>query len=243
MEIVVHRGANSSAPENTMSAARACERLGVAYVEIDVRRSIDGVFYVLHDRTLDRTTNGHGAIAMRTSAYIDRLDAGSWFSAEFAGEAVPQLCQVLDWAKGRMGIYLDVKCRGLRKIVRMIRNREMEKDVFFWFESNREARRLRRLSTEASLKMNSRDAGQVRVHRETYGNDIVEYGPGSESESIITVCHELGIRCMATAFLESGISHADREAAYNRILELGYDLVNLDQPEPFIGFLQSRGLR
>ena len=172
MEIVVHRGASSSAPENTLSAARVCEQLDVGCVEIDVRRSIDGVFYLLHDRTLDRTTDGHGRIAFRTSRYIDGLDAGSWFSAEFAGERVPRLSQVLDWAKGRVGLFLDVKCRRLRKIVRMIQARGMESEVFFWFGSDGMARRFRRLSAEISLKMNSRTAAEVRLHRRLYNNDI-----------------------------------------------------------------------
>jgi len=77
MEIVVHRGANDVAPENTMASAQACIDLGADYVEIDVWRSLDGVHYIMHDPKLDRTTNGRGLIALRTSRYIDRLDAGS----------------------------------------------------------------------------------------------------------------------------------------------------------------------
>ena len=83
IEIVCHKGANEYAPENSYAAAQRCIDWGVDYVEIDVRTSQDGVFYLLHDRTVDRTTNGHGAIAELTAAEIDQLDAGSWFHPHY----------------------------------------------------------------------------------------------------------------------------------------------------------------
>lgn len=89
IEIVCHKGANEYAPENTYAAAQRCIDWGVDYVEIDVRTSKDGVFYLLHDETLERTTNGHGPIAQRTAAEIEQLDAGSWFDPRFADQRVP----------------------------------------------------------------------------------------------------------------------------------------------------------
>ena len=96
LEIVAHRGANHLAPENTFAAAQKCVELRVDYVEIDVRTSKDGVMYILHDKTLDRTTNGTGEISARSSDYIDTLDAGSWFGSEFSGEKVPRLKPFLE---------------------------------------------------------------------------------------------------------------------------------------------------
>lgn len=79
IEVVVHRGANHLAPENTYAAAARAIVLGVDYIEIDVHRSWDGVRYLMHDMTLGRTTDGWGFIFLHTSAYLDGLDAGSWF--------------------------------------------------------------------------------------------------------------------------------------------------------------------
>ena len=62
IEVVAHRGLNRRAPENTLAAAEACVALGLDYVEVDVRTSRDGVLHILHDPTVDRTTNGHGAL-------------------------------------------------------------------------------------------------------------------------------------------------------------------------------------
>jgi len=79
------------APENTLAAIRRSHELGFRGIEIDARLTRDEVPVVIHDRTLERTTDGHGAVAETAAADVARLDAGRWFGAEFAGERVPTL--------------------------------------------------------------------------------------------------------------------------------------------------------
>ncbi|WP_198154121.1 glycerophosphodiester phosphodiesterase [Catenuloplanes japonicus] len=108
--IVAHRGNSSIAPENTMAALVSGVRAGAAYLEIDVHASADGVPVVIHDYTLERTTNGTGRVADRTAAELAALDAGSWHSPPFRGERVPALAQVLDLiAAAPAGLLLEVK--------------------------------------------------------------------------------------------------------------------------------------
>ena len=94
-----HRGAATIAPENTMASVDSCIKYGVGNIECDVCISKDSVFYVLHDSTLDRTTNGTGAISQWLSTDIDTLDAGSWFAPRFAGQRVLRLTDLLRKAK------------------------------------------------------------------------------------------------------------------------------------------------
>lgn len=89
--IVSHRGAAALAPENTLAAMRIALEQGVEFVETDVHLTADGVPVLMHDPTLDRTTNGTGPVAARTFAEVRALDAGGWFSREYAGEPVPAL--------------------------------------------------------------------------------------------------------------------------------------------------------
>jgi glycerophosphoryl diester phosphodiesterase len=100
-----HRGGGRLAPENTLIAMRTGFAHGYRMVEFDVKLSRDGVPFLLHDDTLDRTTNGHGPADALTWAQLAQLDAGSWHSPAFAGERLPTLSAIAQWA-----IANDVAC-------------------------------------------------------------------------------------------------------------------------------------
>ncbi len=93
---IAHRGGGSAAPENTLAAIRAGAAAGFRMVEFDVMLSRDGVPLLIHDETLERTTDGAGEVSSRDWAELVRLDAGSWHSARFAGERIPALEQAID---------------------------------------------------------------------------------------------------------------------------------------------------
>jgi glycerophosphoryl diester phosphodiesterase len=107
--VVCHRGASLLAPENTLSSLEKAIDLGAGVVELDVRPSRDGVLYVMHDVTVDRTTDGTGRFSDLDSSDIDLLDAGSWFGAAFANERVPRFDRFLDTCKGRIATYVEIK--------------------------------------------------------------------------------------------------------------------------------------
>ncbi len=93
--LVAHRGGGKLAPENTLAAIRVGHAHGYRMVEFDAMLSRDGVPVLIHDETLERTTNGHGRVCDLTLDELRQLDAGSWFGAEFAGEKIPTLEQAL----------------------------------------------------------------------------------------------------------------------------------------------------
>ena len=91
---IAHRGAGKLAPENTLAAFRHGAPFGYRMFEFDVKLSGDGVAVLLHDATLNRTTNGHGRLDALTLGQIAQLDAGSWHSPAYAGEPVPTLAAI-----------------------------------------------------------------------------------------------------------------------------------------------------
>ncbi|WP_306209473.1 glycerophosphodiester phosphodiesterase [Actinoplanes sp. RD1] len=93
---VAHRGYSAVAPENTLPALTAGVLAGATFIEFDVRTTADGVPVVIHDRTVDRTTDGSGKVWELTLDEVDALDAGSWFSPSYAGVGIPTLTEVLD---------------------------------------------------------------------------------------------------------------------------------------------------
>lgn len=107
--IWAHRGSSATAPENTMAAFRAASAVGADGIELDVHLSRDGVPVVIHDETVDRTTDGHGPVNVLSLRHLRQLDAGGWFDPAFAGEAVPTLEEVLAWAADRLRLNVEIK--------------------------------------------------------------------------------------------------------------------------------------
>jgi|TARA_B110000438_G_scaffold29209_1_gene28318 glycerophosphoryl diester phosphodiesterase len=96
--IIAHRGLDETYPENTLTAFKAALEKGMA-IEIDVRGTKDDELIVLHDDTVDRTTDGEGRVAQMTLSEVKALDAGSWWGEEFAGEQIPTLMETFDVVK------------------------------------------------------------------------------------------------------------------------------------------------
>jgi glycerophosphoryl diester phosphodiesterase len=105
-----------------MRSIREALRLQVDAIEIDVRATKDGVLILMHDETVDRTTDGRGAVGELTWSEILRLDAGSWMSPDFAGERVPRLDEVLTEVAGRVVLHIEVKApETVRRIVHTVK--------------------------------------------------------------------------------------------------------------------------
>ena len=94
--IEAHRGDSSNAPENTMSAFKATLELGVLWIELDVHPAKDGTLMVIHDDTVDRTTDGSGDVCELLVEQFSCLDAGKKFSPKYAGERIPRLVDVME---------------------------------------------------------------------------------------------------------------------------------------------------
>ena len=106
---IAHRGYRARFPENTLVAFRAALRAGVKMIELDVVLSRDRKLIVIHDATLERTTNGEGAVGEYTLDQLKQLDAGGWFHPKFSGEQLPELSEVLELADGQVIINIEIK--------------------------------------------------------------------------------------------------------------------------------------
>lgn len=107
--IFAHRGACKVAPENTLPAFQAALALGADGVELDVQYSSDGKIVVMHNPTLEKTTNGAGRVTAHTFADLRTLDAGAHFAPKFAGTPIPSLDEVLDLARNKLLLNIELK--------------------------------------------------------------------------------------------------------------------------------------
>jgi glycerophosphoryl diester phosphodiesterase len=111
---IAHRGASSAAPPNTLAAFQKAIELGADGVEFDVHLSADGVPVLIHDFTVDATTNGSGQVADLTLTQLKQLDAGATFDPSFAGERIPTLEEVLEPLGSRLLLNVELKTTTLR---------------------------------------------------------------------------------------------------------------------------------
>ena len=147
-QIIAHRGASAERPECTLAALRRAMEVGATAVEVDVRTSRDGELFVLHDETLDRTTNGSGPANRLTLADLQQLDAGSWFDPKYRGERVPSLIQAAQECRGRIDLLLDLKEQGDdydRKVVDIIQKHGDPEKTIVGVRTVAQAERFRRL--------------------------------------------------------------------------------------------------
>lgn len=107
--VIGHRGFSAAAPENTLASFKKAMEVGVDMIELDVHLSKDGQVVVIHDDTLNRTTNGKGKVAGYTLNELKQLDAGSWFGSQFSGERIPTLREVLELTRGQVSLCIELK--------------------------------------------------------------------------------------------------------------------------------------
>jgi len=107
--IIAHRGASSYAPENTIAAFDLALQMGARHLELAVHLTCDDYLIVIHDDTLDRTTNGTGPVADQALAALQALDAGAWFGEAFVGARIPTLAEVLTRYQGRAHLHIELK--------------------------------------------------------------------------------------------------------------------------------------
>lgn len=135
--LFAHRGASLYAPENTMEAFTLAMQQGADGVELDAKLSADGEVVVIHDATVDRTTNGHGRVATFTLTDLRALDAGSFFSGKFRGAQIPTLNEVFE-VIGKQG-FINVELKGytiprdqlIEKVCALVQKHNLQKKMLF----------------------------------------------------------------------------------------------------------------
>lgn len=246
IEVVVHRGANALAPENTMPSADSALAHGAEWIEVDVRSSKDGVMYNLHDPILNRTTDGFGFITNNTSDYIDKLDAGSWFSDEYKGLHVPTIRYMLQNLRGRARVFFDVKNCHLPDLVALVRETGFVGDSsFFWFGEEGMLREFLTIAPDLQVKVNAGDTVRMEYWINLFAEVAAQNGREATMPGIVEVhadaltpgfqdyCRRHGIRTMVGA---QGETLDD----YRKTIEAGADMINLDKPELFELLMEKR---
>ncbi|MER7541071.1 glycerophosphodiester phosphodiesterase family protein [Streptomyces sp. NPDC097704] len=241
LTVIAHRGAPSAAPENTLVSDEVARRGGAVWIENDVQPSKDGVPYILHDTTVDRTTDGTGAIRSLTSAQLDALDAGSWFAPAYAGTRVPTLAAQLADLRERGGkLLLEIKGRHTRaevaRIVRDVRDQDMTDRVFVQSFDVPSLRYAHELAPELPLGLlrSALDADPVAVAKDL---DLAAYNVADTAlatrPQVVGDLHAAGVAV--------NVWTVDTPARWKALDTLGVDGVITNRPTELGGWSSGRG--
>jgi glycerophosphoryl diester phosphodiesterase len=228
IRVIGHRGATGYAPENTLAAFRMGAALGADWVETDVKPTADGALVLLHDHTVDRTTDGSGPVAGLTLAQVRALDAGSWFAPEYAGEQVPTLEDLLAWAVGRVGVCLDLggglPAPALERLGALVAASGWAHATLVLAGDMDPLVRLKRLCPQVSAGILYRaDPEGVLQRALRQGIDFLHPNRHLLSPVIIDAAHAAGLPVAASV---------DSDAAWIRErIAWGLDIVNCDHPD------------
>lgn len=243
--IVAHRGLLRHTPENTLANFRACLELRLGF-EFDVQRTRDGHLVCIHDETVDRTTDGTGAVAEMTLEQIRRLDAGRWFDPKFAGEKVPTVEEVLklaaEYRRHDLVLAVDLKSPGVEEdVVRLAERHEVLDRLLFIGATISDAQvrgRLKRASSKAHTAAVANDAGEFPVALAAPDGDWVylRYLPTTEQMGAVH-------RAKKRAFLAGPTVSDNLPGNWRRAVAVGIDAILTDCPLELRSILRMGGCR
>jgi len=222
--IVAHRGYSSQAPENTIASCNAAREFA-DWVEFDVRVTLDDQLILMHDGTVDRTTNGTGDVGAMTLAELRQLDAGAWFSPDFAGELVPLMSEAVLATLPDMKPFIERKTGAAALYVELIRALRIEHEAvviaFDWnflaeLEALAPAIRTGALGSEM-LTLPDVEAIASR------GIDFIDWAHGTVTAETIDLVHAYG--------MELHVWTVNDASRMQTLIDSGIDGITTDNPE------------
>lgn len=237
--ICAHRGVSAYYPENTLLAIEEAVKVGADITEIDVRRTSDGHIVLMHDETVDRTTNGSGAVAAMTLEDLCCLDAGTWKGEAFAGESVPTLLDVLELCRDRdMFLCIEIKQQGIASdVVGVVEGAGMTENVAiisFDFDTVCQVRQANpRVATGwLTARIEPAELDNTISRLLAQGIPIMSALATQVTTQVVRRCHLRGISLYAWTI--------DDPHEAKRFADMGVDVVASNRPAEIIAALGQR---
>ena len=229
--IIAHRGASAHAPENTLAAFELAAQQGADAIELDAKLSADGHAIVIHDETVDRTTDGHGRATKMTLAALRELDAGGFFSERFRGERIPTLNEVFEAVGKKVLINVELTnyatpCDDLvPKVVDLVKKHSLERRVLFSSFFPHNLRIACRLLPEVSRGLLAW-AGWMGAWARTFG----WRGPYQALHPYVTDLSAALVQCVHAKERTVNVWTINNEKSLQRMLDFGVDGIFSDDP-------------
>jgi len=233
---ISHRGEHLRHPENTIPAFEEAIRNGADYIEVDVRTTADGKLILSHDATVKRCTNGQGEVAKMSFDELRALDAGIKTGPEFTGTKMPSFDEVLDLARGKIGIYVDVKQVSAADLVSHIVSHGMAENVVIY--SGHWSAEIQQLNPKLKIMPESTSAETVQsivgqLHPRVIAFDARDFQP-----EIIRIAKTAG----AEVYVDR-MGLTDGPQGWQSAIDAGADGIQTDRPAELVKYLREKGYK
>jgi len=246
--VIAHRGGSHLAPENTLSGIRKAIEVGADMIEIDVEQTIDSVVIVIHDKTVDRTTNGSGPVDSLPYKYIKTLDAGSWFDKRFKGEKVPTFDEVLELIDGKVKLLVEIKDGSERypgieqRTVKVIQKYKAHSWVIVQSFNIKAIERVKALDPE--IKTFYLLGRNFSTYYKTFCEDQSRQPPPVYGYEGIAVHYSMLTNASVDSLRKSGLGvftwTVNDPVSMKKMVGAGVDGIITDAPDKLIGLLKSK---
>lgn len=232
--VIAHRGVHTGIPENSLPAYAKAIELGCDFVEIDVRRTKDGHFVSIHNPKIDAYVVGKtGLVRDMTLEQLKALDIGSRIGPEWKGTRIPTFEEILALAKGKIGIYLDLKVAALPELVKILKEYGMERDVIWYIPSDFYIKSGAKAFGNSYPMPDPGSFKNLGNFLDNYTVDIVATDMGTLTPDFVTRAHAGNTK----VFVDED---EGSESEWNKILYWQTDGIQTDHPEKLILFLEKR---
>lgn len=239
--VIAHRGDRFAAHENTLTALRQAAEAGIDYVEIDVRRTADGHYVLMHDSTVDRMTDGHGRVSELSLKQIRALKVRDKKRPQIAVDRVPTFEEALAAIKGRVNMYLDFKAGDREVVAKMIRDAGMSRQILVYDEVESIAK-WRRVAPELPLIVSPPEtlktaAELVKFIKES-GVEVLDGSWESYSPEMVEAAQAAGTKVWPD--IQDG--HENSEY-FVKVIARGFSGAQSDHPRDLIDWLRQQNRR
>lgn len=238
--IAAHRGAHLEDPENSMAAFRKSVELGIDIIELDVRCTKDGVLVLVHDKTVDRTTNGKGNVKDLTFEEIRKLRLKH--NGQLTEEVVPTLEEALNFAKGKIMIDLDIKAADcIESIMETVNKTNTADQCLFFVGEAEHAKKIKEKNPAFLTLLRTNSVKEATEYFKTVKSDAIHIDESHNTAEMIK-----GIKANGARVWHNALGPVDKEvgagntAAFEKAVNTGANIIQTDYPALLKQFLISK---
>lgn len=239
--VVAHRGAHTSASENSMQGFKNAVNNGVDIVELDVRHTKDSVLVLMHDKSVDRTTNGSGLVESFTLNELKKLRLKH--DGKVTNEAIPTLEEALSYVKGKILVNIDIKTPLAWDVVKMVKKMDLGENVYFLNYLPQYAMELKKIDSTLMVLQRTNGEPMVDAVLKDIQPRAIHIDDSHNEAALNAKIKKSGARVFINSLgkTDKAVEMNDF-SGINLLIEKGVNMIQTDHPELLLKYLREKGL-